>query len=132
MTDRNLIDIAAQAMENSYAPYSKFKSGAALECLDGTVFAGCNIENASIGAAICAEAAALASAVSAGKTQFLRIAITSDSNAYCVPCGACRQLLAEFSREMEILCARADGRYVSYQLSALLPMAFGKEHIGNL
>ena len=131
MTDRNLIEIAAGVMANAYSPYSRFKVGAAIECIDGAIFTGCNIENAAFGATMCAEAAAIASAVSAGNRMFKRIAITSDGSAYCVPCGTCRQLLSEFSPDMEVLCARADGRYVSYPLSTLLPLVFGKEHIGN-
>ena len=131
MTDRKLIDIATDVMVNSYSPYSRFKVGAAIECADGTIFTGCNIENAAFGATMCAEAAAVASAVSAGKRKFRRIAITSDGSAYCFPCGTCRQLLSEFSPDMEVLSARADGRYVSYPLSTLLPMIFGKEQLGN-
>ena len=131
MTDRKLIDMATNAMENSYSPYSRFKVGAAVECADGAVFTGCNIENAAFGATMCAEAAAIASAVSAGNRTFKRIAITSEGGAYCFPCGACRQLLSEFSPDMEVLCARADGRYVSYPLATLLPMLFGKEQIGS-
>ena len=131
MTDRKLIDTAANVMENSYSPYSRFKVGAAVECGDGSVFTGCNIENAAFGATMCAEAAAIASAVSAGKQKFKRIAIISEGGTYCFPCGACRQLLNEFSPDMEVLCARADGRYVSYPLATLLPMAFGKDQMGN-
>ena len=131
MTDRKLIDIATGAMANSYSPYSRFKVGAAAECTDGSIFTGCNIENAAFGATMCAEAAAIASAVSAGRRSFKRIAIISDGSAYCFPCGLCRQLLSEFSPEVEVLCARADGRYVSYPLTSLLPMAFGKEQKGN-
>ena len=131
MTDRKLIDLAANSMVNSYSPYSRFKIGAAVECTDGTVFTGCNVENASFGAAMCAEAAAVASAIAAGHRSFKRIAITSEGAAYCFPCGSCRQLLNEFSPDVEVLCARADGRYVSYPLSTLLPIAFGKEQIGH-
>lgn len=129
MTDRKLIDMATTAMENSYSPYSRFKTGAALECADGSIYTGCLIENAAFGATICAEATAVASAVSAGKRSFRRIAIISESNAYSFPCGACRQLLNEFSPELEVLSARSDGRYVSYPLTTLLPMPFGMEHI---
>jgi len=132
MTDRNLIEMAAVAMGHSYSPYSRFRSGAAIECADGSVFTGCNIENSAFGATICAEAVAVGTAVSAGKRSFRRIAIISEGNAYCFPCGTCRQLLNEFSPELEVLSARADGRYVSYPLTSLLPMAFGKEQIGNV
>ena len=131
MTDRSLIDIATEVMTNSYSPYSKFKVGAAIECTDGTVYTGCNIENAAFGATMCAEASAVAAAVSAGKRSFKRIAITSEGNTYCFPCGTCRQRLSEFSPEMEVLCSRADTRYVSYPLTTLLPMSYGKEHLGN-
>ena len=132
MTDRTLIDLATEVMANSYSPYSRFKVGAAIECTDGSVFSGCNIENAAFGSGICAEASAVAAAVSAGKRNFKRIAIISDGNSYCFPCGNCRQRLREFSSDMEVLCARADGRYVSYPLTAMLPMSFGPDHIGSL
>ena len=132
MTDRKLIDIATDAIGNSYSPYSRVKVGAALECSDGTVFTGSNIENASFSAALCAEAAAVAAAVSAGKRKFKRIAIVSDGASYCFPCGTCRQLLSEFTLETEVLCARSDGRYVSYPLASLLPMAAGKEQKENI
>ena len=131
MTDRNLIDMAAEVMKNSYSPYSRFKVGAALECTDGSVFTGCNIENAAFRATICAEASAVAAAVSNGHREFKRIAIISEGSSYCFPCGVCRQMLNEFAPELELLCARADGRYVSYPLTSLLPMSFGKEHMGE-
>jgi cytidine deaminase len=127
MTDRKLIEMAYEVMANSYSPYSRLKVGAAVECADGTVYTGCNIENAMFGATICAEAAAIASAVTAGRRSFKRVAIISEGSAYSFPCGTCRQLLNEFSPELEVLCARADGRYVSYPLSTLLPMAFVRE-----
>jgi len=131
MTDRKLISMATEAMANSYSPYSRFKVGAAIECADGSVFMGCNVENAAIGTTICAETAAVASAIAAGRSSFKRIAIISQANGYCFPCGSCRQLLNEFSPELEVLSVRADGRYVSYTLAALLPMPFGKELLGN-
>ena len=130
MTDRNLIEMANNAMANSYSPYSRFKVGAAVECADGPVFTGCNVENAAFRATICAEAAAVAAAVSAGHRSFKRIAVISEGAAYCFPCGECRQILNEFSPEMEVLCARVDGRYVSYPLASLLPMPFVKEQMG--
>ena len=131
MTDRKLIDMAADAMASSYSPYSCFKVGASIECSDGSVFTGCNIENASFGATMCAEAVALAAAVSAGRREFKRIAIISEGTSYCFPCGTCRQLLNEFSPELEVLSARSDGRYVSYPLTTLLPMAFAVEQLRN-
>ena len=131
MTDRQLIEMAADSMRSSYSPYSRFKTGAAIECADGSVFTGCLIENSAFGATICAETVAVVTAVAAKKRSFKRIAIISEGNAYCFPCGTCRQILNEFSPELEVLSARSDGRYVSYPLTSLLPMAFGKEHLGN-
>ena len=131
MTDRNLIDMAADVMKRAYAPYSGFKVGAAVEASDGSVFTGCNVESAAYRATICAEATAVSSAVAAGHREFKRIAVISEGSAYCFPCGVCRQMLYEFAPELEVLCARADGRYVSYPLTALLPMAFGREHMGG-
>jgi len=131
MTDRKLISLATDVMAKSYSPYSRFRVGAAIECSDGSAFTGCIIENAAAGTTICAEAAAVSSAVSAGHRDFKRIAIISEGTSYCFPCGACRQLLSEFSQDIEVLSARADGRYVSYTLAALLPMPFGKDHAGN-
>jgi len=123
MTDRRLLETAADAMENSYTPYSRDKKGAAIECADGSVYTGCIIENITLGSTICAEAAALAAAVSAGHRSFKRIATISEGNTYNLPCGNCRQLLSEFSPQVEVLCARSsDGRYVSYSLGALFPM----------
>jgi cytidine deaminase len=123
MTDKRLLEMAAEVMNNSYSPYSMTKIGAAIECTDGTVYTGCVIENIAIGSTICAETAAIASAVSAGQRTFKRIAIISEGTAYRLPCGHCRQILNEFSPNIEVLCARAsDGRFVSYNLSALLPL----------
>jgi len=123
MTDKRLLETAADAMENSYTPYSREKKGAAIECADGTVFSGCLIENIALGSTICAEAAAIAAAVSAGHRNFKRIATISSGSTYNLPCGNCRQLLSEFTPNIEVLCARAsDGRYVSYSLTALFPM----------
>lgn len=129
MTDRSLIEKAVAAMKNSYSPYSRFAVGAALECEDGSVFTGCNIENAAFDCTLCAERCAVASAVSAGQRSFRRLAIYSEGNSYRVPCGTCRQVLWEFSPKMELLCVRADGRYVSYPLASLLPEAFGREQM---
>ena len=109
---------------NAYTPYSHFNVGAAIECTDGTVFTGCNIENAALGSTICAERTACCKAVSEGHKEFLRIAIYADSQDYCYPCGACRQFLAEFSPDMEVLIAKGGGQYVSYKLSTLLPGIF--------
>lgn len=126
MTDVELLTIAKKASEKSYSPYSKFAVGAALECKGGLVFTGCNIENGALGDTICAERTACVKAVSEGYTEFVRIAIYAESEGYCMPCGSCRQFLSEFDREgeMEVLCAKAGGRYVSYRLKELMPYTF--------
>lgn len=97
MTDLELIDLAKKAMQNAYVPYSHFRVGAALMVEDGSVYTGCNIENASFGATICAERTAAVKAVSEGHTRFTRIAIVSSSGEYTHPCGICRQFLSEFA-----------------------------------
>ncbi len=124
VNDRDILNKAYEASKNAYAPYSRFPVGAALECTDGTVYTGCNIENAALGSTICAERVAIFKAVSEGKTKFRRIAIYGEGENYCMPCGACRQVMQEFSPEMEVLCAKAGGRYVSYNLTQLLPHSF--------
>ena len=124
MPDLELMNMAREASMNAYIPYSHFAVGAALECMDGSVYTGCNIENAALGSTICAERTACVKAVSEGKRSFRRIAIYADSENWCTPCGACRQFLAEFSPDMEVLCAKAGARYVSYKLSELLPHTF--------
>jgi cytidine deaminase len=124
MTDRELINAAFKAMENAYAPYSGFRVGAAVECEDGIVFTGCNVENAALGDTICAERVALVKAISEGNRNVMRIAVAADSDGYCMPCGSCRQVIGEFAEDAEILSARFDGRYVSYKLSELLPHQF--------
>ena len=124
MNDRELLRIAKEASLNAYVPYSGFPVGAALECEDGTVYTGCNVENAAYGDTICAERTAVVKAVSEGRRSFVRIAIYGEGKGYCMPCGSCRQVLAEFSPEMEVLCARAGGSYVSYPLTRLMPYTF--------
>lgn len=126
MTDRELLNMAREAANEAYVPYSHFPVGAALECADGSVFTGCNVENAALGSTICAERTAIVKAVSEGRRRFLRIAIYGEGENYCMPCGACRQVMAEFDPrgEMEVLCTRSGGRYVSYRLSQLMPHTF--------
>ncbi len=124
MTDRELMSAAREASMFAYVPYSHFAVGAALECTDGSIYTGCNVENAALGSSICAERTACVKAVSEGKRSFRRIAIFADSENWCTPCGECRQFLSEFSPEMEVLCAKAGSRYVSYKLSELLPHTF--------
>ena len=126
MTDQTLVDLAFSMLERSYAPYSNFPVGAALLCADGSVFTGCNVENAAYGSTICAERTALVKAVSEGRRDgFERIAIAGRSGDYCWPCGACRQMLYEFAPDLTVLCARGDGQFVGLPLRELLPHGFG-------
>ena len=124
MTDAELLDLARRAAANSYSPYSRFPVGAALECADGTVFTGCNVENAAYGDTICAERTAAVKAISEGHRDFVRIAIWGDSKEYCYPCGSCRQFLQEFSKTMRVICAKGDGSFVSHPLSEMMPFTF--------
>ena len=124
MTDLELLALARAAAANSYSPYSRFPVGAALECADGTVFTGCNVENAAYGDTICAERTAAVKAVSEGHRDFVRIAIWGDSREYCYPCGSCRQFLQEFNKDMTVVCAKADGSFVSHPLREMMPFMF--------
>ena len=126
MTDRELADLAYDMLKRSYVPYSKFPVGAALLCADGTVFTGCNVENAAYGSTICAERTALVKAVSEGhRDDFIRLAVVGDSTDYCWPCGACRQMLYEFAPQLELLVGRGDREFTKLKLSDLLPHGFG-------
>ena len=119
-----LIKEALKARSKAYAPYSKFKVGAALETTSGKIFTGCNVENASYGLSNCAERTAIFKAVSEGQTKFKRIAIVTSAKELTPPCGACRQVLAEFSPDIEVVMANTKGKVLSVRLSKLLPMIF--------
>ncbi len=126
MTDRALADLAYDMLSHSYVPYSKFPVGAALLCADGTVFTGCNVENAAYGSTICAERTALVKAVSEGhRDDLVKLAVVGDSTDYCWPCGACRQMLYEFAPQLELLVGRGDREFTKLKLSDLLPHGFG-------
>lgn len=127
MTKRELLETAAKALKKAYAPYSHYNVGAALLCFDGTVFAGCNVENASYGLSNCAERTALFSAVARGYREFAAMAIVTDGQNLPVPCGACRQVLSEFGGpDFEIYCAKTGELDCAavLTLKELLPYAF--------
>lgn len=125
MTDKELIDMAYEAEKMAYAPYSKFSVGAALLTDNEKVYTGCNVENSSFGASICAERTAALKAVSEGSRRFKAIAIVSSSEEYTYPCGICRQFLSEFMKEdgRIILHDKEEGIKV-YTLGELFPEAF--------
>ena len=129
MTREELKAAAVTMLDRAYCPYSHFAVGAALECADGTVFTGCNIENAAFSPTICAERTAVAKAVSEGHTDFVRIAIAGRSTDFCVPCGVCRQVLREFAPGIEVICLNGKGEEKVFTLSELLPYSFGPEFL---
>lgn len=129
MTDRELFERACRMLDRAYVPYSHFPVGACILADGGQVFEGCNIENASYGATICAERAAICAAVSQGARRFTRIAVVGrDEPAW--PCGVCRQVLHEFSDDLQVICgSAASGQYEVVPLSELLPRAFGPDNL---
>lgn len=124
MENEVLITYAKKAMGNAYAPYSQFCVGAALLTMDGEIFTGCNVENSSFGASICAERCAILKAVSEGYTAFEKIAVVSNSDDLTYPCGICRQFLTEFMEEGSVVLEGKDGEIKEYPLTDLLPYAF--------
>lgn len=130
MTKQELIRAAFAAREKAYAPYSRFKVGAALEAKDGRVFTGCNIESATYTPTCCAERTALVKAVSEGhRDDFTRIAVVGNSAGPCWPCGACRQMLYEFAPNLTVLVAQSDHSFVKLPLKDLLPHGFGPKDL---
>ena len=126
MTEQALCQKAIAMLDMAYVPYSHFPVGAALLCDDGTVFTGCNVENAAFGSTICAERTALLKAVSEGRrTGWTAIAIAGRGSDFCWPCGACRQMLYEFAPGLRVLAARGDGAFETATLGQLMPHGFG-------
>lgn len=119
-----LVRAASAARSFAYAPYSKFRVGAAVLCPDGRIFTGCNVENASYGLTVCAERTAVLKAVSEGASGFDAITICADTDDPVTPCGACRQVLAEFNPDMTVVCCNTSGKKSVYPLSELLPNLF--------
>jgi homotetrameric cytidine deaminase len=117
----DLAALALAARSKAHAPYSKFPVGAAVQCQSGAVFVGANVENSSFGLTICAERIAIGTAVAAGERDFVAIAVTADSDEPIVPCGACRQFMAEFNPDLIIVSATVRGQRRIENLSHLLP-----------
>ena len=131
MTLDELKALAVSMLDRAYCPYSHFAVGAALECDDGAVYTGCNVENAVYPAGICAERNAIFHAVAEGHTHFRRIVIAGRSQDYCVPCGICRQVMQEFSPEMEVICLNGQGEAKAFALKELLPYGFDHNWLGQ-
>ncbi len=122
---RRLIEAAETARSRAYAPYSSFPVGAAVLTREGRLFAGCNVENASYPAGMCAERNAIGAAVAAGERDFLALAVCGSREAYTMPCGICRQVLAEFSIPL-IYAAKAPSDYITLTAEELFPRPFQK------
>ena len=127
--ERKLIDAALDVMKRAYAPYSKFSVGAALLAPDGAIHVGCNLENASFGATVCAERNAVAQAVVAGCRQFVSLAVATGTSPPSAPCGICRQVLGEFAPELKILLVNPQGDVLRTRLAKLLPMGFSPDQV---
>ncbi len=123
MNDQQLTEFALAAREHAYAPYSKFRVGAVLRTASGRTFTGANVENLSFGLTICAERVAVGSAVAAGETDFDCIVVVADTELPVSPCGACRQVLAEFAPNLRVVLVTVDGRSEEFRLDQLLPRA---------
>jgi cytidine deaminase len=123
-----LVSAARAAQARAYAPDSNFRGGAALESESGEVYVGCNVEDASYGLTICAERAAVCTAVAAGARRFRRVVVVSDADPPAAPCGACRQVLSEFGRDFRV-DAVGPKRSVSWTMAELLPAAFGRDQL---
>jgi cytidine deaminase len=121
MSNDQIVQMAAKVRLNAYAPYSGFSVGAAVLTRSGDIFAGCNVENASLGLTICAERAALATAIAAGQSELVAIAIVTDAPEPAMPCGACRQVLAEFNPSMKVIAATLQDQRQEFLLTDLFP-----------
>lgn len=125
INEMKFVQLAVEAAENAYAPYSNYRVGAAVLAPDGRIFCGCNVENIAFPASICAERGAVAQAVFAGYTELAAIAIAGNGPEMVYPCGICRQVLAEFlQKDAKVFCANGMGKYEVLTLEALLPHRF--------
>jgi cytidine deaminase len=119
-----LIAAAQHAKLQALAPYSNFRVGAAIETAAGKIYAGCNIESSSYGLTCCAERVAIFKALSEGERNFTRLAVAAETEEFCTPCGACRQVLWDYGQNLEIACVNKHGAVHVIELKKLLPEAF--------
>jgi cytidine deaminase len=131
MVKESLIAAAIQARERAYVPYSGYKVGAALLCKSEKIYTGCNVENASYGATICAERTAAVKAVSEGEQEFVAMAVVADGPVPGSPCGICRQFLYEFNPKLDLILADLRGNIIETTLERYLPEAFGAKHLSR-
>ena len=129
MTKQELCQKAVDMLKMAYVPYSRFPVGAALECDDGTVYTGCNIENAGYTPTNCAERTAVFKAVSGGHRMFTRIAVAAATERFTAPCGVCRQVLQEFAPDLEVILVNRDGKTLDLTLRELLPYGFDGSYL---
>lgn len=131
ITDRMLIEAARQAREKAYAPYSRFKVGAAVLTQSGRIITGCNVESASYGLTLCAERVAIFKAVSEGELVFKKIAVVTDTDELTPPCGACRQIIWEFCGDVLVIMSNLKRRTEREQMRAILPRAFDRRFLNK-
>ena len=128
-----LLKAATEVRENAYAPYSRFKVGAAVRGLSGAVYAGCNVENVAYPEGTCAEAGAIAAMVAAGETELTEVCVIADSPEPITPCGGCRQKLAEFGRpDVVVILATIDGKASETTIAQMLPGSFAAHHMDRV
>ena len=128
---QELITVALKARQLAYTPYSHYQVGAALLGKTGRIYTGCNVENASYGASICAERVAAVKAVSEGETSFLALAVVADGKEPSSPCGICRQFLAEFGLDLCLILVNLEGKRIETTLEQYLPASFGPKSLNN-
>ena len=129
----SLIEAASEVRKNAYAPYSRFKVGAALRSASGKVYVGCNVENVASPEGTCAEAGAIAAMIAAGDKEISEIAVVADSPTPVTPCGGCRQKIAEFAgAQTRVVLSTTDGQEVVYNVGELLPGRFSTDHMARV
>ncbi len=129
---KKLLDLAKEAQKRAVTPYSSFPVGAALETRNGKIYLGCNIEVSSYGLTICAERVAIFKALSEGETEFMRLVVTAETIDFCPPCGACRQVIADFAPNISIILLNSKGEVKETTINDLFPEAFNKEFLKQI